>query len=90
MYSKFTPTCFGKWLPSSGGRRCLRAIQVTSVLWVYTDYDPSSVASRLGTCWGKPGHTLINPTSFMTHLLVIYNDTTKCSAQPSRSRETKQ
>jgi hypothetical protein len=23
MYSKFTPTCFGKWLPSSGGRRCL-------------------------------------------------------------------
>jgi hypothetical protein len=23
IYSKFTPTCFGKWLPSSGGRRCL-------------------------------------------------------------------
>jgi hypothetical protein len=22
-YSKFTPTCFRKWLPSSGGRRCL-------------------------------------------------------------------
>jgi hypothetical protein len=24
MYSKFTPTCFGKWLPSSGVCRCLR------------------------------------------------------------------
>jgi hypothetical protein len=24
MYSKFTPTCFGKWLPSSEGCRCLR------------------------------------------------------------------
>jgi hypothetical protein len=25
MYSKFTPTCFGKWLPPSGCRRCLRS-----------------------------------------------------------------
>jgi hypothetical protein len=25
MYSKFTPTCFGKWVPSSGGHRCLRS-----------------------------------------------------------------
>jgi hypothetical protein len=25
MYSKFTPTCIGKWLPSAGGRRCLRS-----------------------------------------------------------------
>jgi hypothetical protein len=25
MYSKFTPTRFGKWLPSSGGRRWLRS-----------------------------------------------------------------
>jgi hypothetical protein len=25
MYSKFTPTCFGKWLPSSGGRSYLRS-----------------------------------------------------------------
>jgi hypothetical protein len=24
IYSRFTPTCFGKWLPSSTGRRCLR------------------------------------------------------------------
>jgi hypothetical protein len=24
MYSKFTPTCFGKWLSSTGGRRYLR------------------------------------------------------------------
>src|SRR5215510_13150596 len=85
MYSRFTPTCFGKWLPSSGDRRCLRSyssnicfvgvyglrsvqcdqlswngystttghtgriiIQEISVLWVYTDYDPSSVASCRG------------------------------------------
>jgi hypothetical protein len=25
MYSRFTPTCSGKCLPSSGGRRCLRS-----------------------------------------------------------------
>jgi hypothetical protein len=25
IYSRFTPTCFGKWLSSSGGRRCLRS-----------------------------------------------------------------
>jgi hypothetical protein len=25
MYSKFTPISFGKWLSSSGGRRCLRS-----------------------------------------------------------------
>jgi hypothetical protein len=25
MYSKFTPTRFGKWLPSSGGRKYLRS-----------------------------------------------------------------
>jgi hypothetical protein len=23
MYFRFTPLCFGKWLPSSGGRKCL-------------------------------------------------------------------
>jgi hypothetical protein len=25
MYFRFTPTCFGKWLPSSGSRMCLRS-----------------------------------------------------------------
>jgi hypothetical protein len=37
MYSRFTPTSFGKWLPSSGGRRCLRSY--SSSVWTlqYTD-----------------------------------------------------
>jgi hypothetical protein len=48
MYSRFTPTYFGKWLPSAEGRRCLGITQVISVLWAYTDYDPSSVASYRG------------------------------------------
>jgi hypothetical protein len=26
MYSRFAPTCFGKWLSSSGGHRCLTLI----------------------------------------------------------------
>jgi hypothetical protein len=34
MYSNFTPTCFGKWLPSSGCRRCHDN-------WPYwTDHNP--------------------------------------------------
>jgi hypothetical protein len=45
LYSRFTLTCFGKWLPSLGGRRCLRS-------YSYTGYDPSSVA---GTTTGIPG-----------------------------------
>jgi hypothetical protein len=36
MYSRFTPTCFGKWLPSSGGRRCLRSYSINiCVVGVY-------------------------------------------------------
>jgi hypothetical protein len=47
-----------------------------SVLWAYTDYDPSSEASCRGimnaeTCRGKIGKTLINSTSSLMHLMVI-------------------
>jgi hypothetical protein len=45
MYSKFTPTCFGKWLPLQGAAGVLVVTPVLSVLWAYMDYDPSSVAS---------------------------------------------
>jgi hypothetical protein len=52
MYSRFTPTCFGKWLPSSGGVGALKATQVISVLWTYKDYDLSNVAMTTGhTGW---------------------------------------
>jgi hypothetical protein len=47
MYSRFT-TCFGKWLPSSGGRRYLRSYSSRVCMWTYTDYDPSSVARGRG------------------------------------------
>jgi hypothetical protein len=52
MCSSFTPTCFGKWLPSSVGRRCLISTRAMSLLRADTDYDPSSVASCCGidTC----------------------------------------
>jgi hypothetical protein len=48
MYSKFTSTCFGKWLPSSGVVGALEGTQALFVLWAYTDYDPSNVASGHG------------------------------------------
>jgi hypothetical protein len=40
MYSKFTPTCFGKW-HLQGVVGALEATQTVFVLWGYTDYDPS-------------------------------------------------
>jgi hypothetical protein len=41
IYSKFNPTCFGKWLPSSGGYRCPR--NYSSNVCVVSAYGLQSV-----------------------------------------------
>jgi hypothetical protein len=51
------PTCFGKWLPSSGVVGALEVTQVISALWVYADYDPYSVASCRGMYPTTTSHT---------------------------------
>jgi hypothetical protein len=43
MYSRFTPTCFGKWLPSSGGRRCVRSYSSSVCIVVVYTYVPAVV-----------------------------------------------
>jgi hypothetical protein len=45
MYSRFTPTCFGKWLPSSGGRRCLRSY--SSSVCIVVVYRLRSIRIRI-------------------------------------------
>jgi hypothetical protein len=40
-----TPTCFSNSLSSSGGRVTSEATQAISVLWMYMDYNLSSVAN---------------------------------------------
>jgi hypothetical protein len=44
----YTPTCFGKWLPSSG---CLLSYSSNALRLgvAYTDHDPSRVATRDGS-----------------------------------------
>jgi hypothetical protein len=44
----FTPTCFRNSFPSSWSRNASDATQVISVLWMYMDYNLSSVASCRG------------------------------------------
>jgi hypothetical protein len=54
----FTPTCFGKWLLSSGDRMCLISYS-------------SNVCVCAETCLGKIWNTLIKSTNSLTHLSVI-------------------
>jgi hypothetical protein len=61
MYSRFTMTCFGKWLHFHGVLGALEVNQAISVLWAYTDYDPSSVASCCGMLWMD--HNPYTPTT---------------------------
>jgi hypothetical protein len=47
-----TPKCFSNSLPTSGGRITSEATQSISMLWIYVDYNLSSLASivRLDFC----------------------------------------
>jgi hypothetical protein len=67
MCSKFYPTRFGKWLPSSAGRRYLYKLPKQCVLWAYMGYDPSSVAGCRGM---TTDHTERNPYMPTTQILL--------------------
>jgi hypothetical protein len=73
MYSRSTPTYLGNRFPSSGGVvGVLEATQEITVLLVYMDYDPSSVASWpvLKTARVHPG------TCNLEHLLTRHGSPT--------------
>jgi hypothetical protein len=57
MYYRFTPTCFGKWLPSSGNRRCLKSH--SSNICVVGVYGLLLVYSWIHSTTGHTGRIVI-------------------------------
>jgi hypothetical protein len=76
LYSKFTPPCFGKWLPCSGGRRCLISYSSNNCdVGVYGLHSVqcgqlSFHGIRIKNVWVNLEYSN-KSTSYLTHLLVI-------------------
>jgi hypothetical protein len=69
LYSKVTPTCFGKWLPSSGGRRCLISYSISDC--IVGVYGLRSV--QCGQLWNVTFHDKWLRSEIATHHVTRHN-----------------